>query len=104
MCSPWSIRGSRCVEVRAMLRIFFLAMLSFTFSQAAFGQQSEKDIALKANCEKVAKLSLPNATVASAEVVAAGSFHPNSSVTPWMAQADALYRSLPPFCRVRVDS
>jgi len=92
------------VEVRAMPRIFLLAVLSFTLSQAAFGQQSEKDVALKASCEKIATLTLPNATVASAEVIAAGSFHPNSSVTPWMAQADALYRSLPPFCRVRVES
>jgi hypothetical protein len=47
---------------------------------------------------------LPNATVTSAEVVAPGSFHPSSSVMPWAAQADALYRSLPAFCRVRIDS
>ncbi len=87
-----------------MLRIFLLAVLTFTLSQATFGQLTEKDVALKANCEKVAKLALPNATVASAEVVIAGSFHPNSSVTPWAAPAEALYRSLPPFCRVRVES
>ncbi|HXE32269.1 MAG TPA: hypothetical protein VN087_00005, partial [Verrucomicrobiae bacterium] len=61
-----------------MPRIFLLAVLSFTLSQAAFGQQSEKDVALKASCEKIATLTLPNATVASAEVIAAGSFHPNS--------------------------
>jgi Tannase and feruloyl esterase len=90
--------------VSAMLRIFLLALLSFALSQAAFGQLTEKDGALKANCEKVAKLALPNATVSSAELVAAGSFHLDSAVTPWMAQADALYRSLPPFCRVRVES
>ncbi|HUE43282.1 MAG TPA: tannase/feruloyl esterase family alpha/beta hydrolase [Candidatus Sulfotelmatobacter sp.] len=87
-----------------MLRIVVLVLLSFGLSQAALGQKSEKADAQAANCEKVAKLALPNATVTSAEVVAAGAFRPNSSVTPWMAQAESLYKSLPPFCRVRVES
>src|SRR5579862_711646 len=91
-------------EVHPVLRIFVLALLSFTLSQAALGQKSERAVAEAANCEKVAKLALPNATVTSAEVIAAESFHPNSSVTPWDAQAEALYRSLPAFCLVRVES
>jgi Tannase and feruloyl esterase len=92
------------VEVRAMLKILLLTVLTFTLSQVALGEKSEKTEAQAANCEKVAKVSLPNATVTSAEVVAPGSFRPSSSVMPWAAQADALYRSLPAFCRVRVDS
>ncbi len=87
-----------------MLRVFVLMALSFALSQAALGEKSEKTEAQAANCEKVAKFSLPNATVTSAEVVAPGSFRPSSSVMPWAAQADALYRSLPAFCRVRIDS
>ena len=87
-----------------MLRIFLLALLTVTLSQAALAQKSEKAEAQAGSCEKLAKLALPNATVTSAEVVAAGSFHANSAVTPWAAQADALYRSLPAFCRVRVES
>ena len=42
----------------------------------------------------MAKLALPNATVMSAEVVATGSFRPSTSIMPWMAQAESLYRSL----------
>jgi hypothetical protein len=87
-----------------MLRVSVLIVLALTLSQAALGQKNEKAEAQAANCAKVAKLVLPNAGVASAEVVAAESFRPNTSVTPWMAQAEALYKSLPPFCRVRVDS
>jgi hypothetical protein len=87
-----------------MLRVFVLMALSFALSQAALGEKSEKTEAQAANCEKVAKFSLPNATVTSAEVVAPGSFRPSSSVMPWAAQADALYRSLPAFCRVRIES
>jgi len=93
-----------CVEVRAMLRVFVLMALSFALSQSALGEKSEKPEAQAASCEKIAKFSLPNATVTSAEVVAPGSFRPSSSVMPWAAQADALYRSLPAFCRVRIDS
>ncbi len=87
-----------------MLRVLLLAFLSFTLSQAALGQKSEKAETEAAACEKVAKLALPNAKVASAEVVASGSFRPSNSVTPWAAQAEPLYRSLPAFCRVRVES
>lgn len=87
-----------------MLRIFLLALLSFTLSHAALAQKNGKAGAQAVNCEKLAKLTLPNATVTSADYVGAGAFRPASSVTPWMAQAEALYRSLPPFCRVRVES
>jgi Tannase and feruloyl esterase len=87
-----------------MLKTFLLALLTLVLSQAALAQKNEKTEAETANCEKLAKLTLPNATVISAELVATGSFHANSAVTPWAAQADALYRSLPAFCRVRVES
>ena len=88
-----------------MLRTCVLVLLCFTLPQAVLAQQkSEKAPAEAANCGKVAKLTLPNATVTSAEVVTAGSFRPTSTMTPWAAQADALYRSLPPFCRVRLAS
>jgi hypothetical protein len=101
MCSPFV--DSRA-EVHSMLRTFVLALLSFTLSQAAVAQKNGKLAAQAADCEKLAKLTLPNATVTAAEVVGAGAFRPASAVTPWMAQAEALYRTLPPFCRVRVES
>ncbi len=87
-----------------VLRICLAALLSFALSLAAFAQKSEKEVAEAATCDKLAKLSLPNATVTSAEVVAPGSFQPSTTLAPWAAQADALYRSLSAFCRVRVTS
>lgn len=83
-----------------MLRICVMALLSFALSQAAFGQKSAE----AATCEKLAQLSLPNANITSAEVVATGAFQPSTTLTPWAAQADALYRSLSAFCRVRIAS
>ena len=87
-----------------MRKVLVMMGLYAAFSVAAFGQKSEKAEAQAASCASVAKLALPSATIASAEVGAAGAFRPNSSVTPWMAQAEALYKSLPAFCRVRVES
>jgi hypothetical protein len=87
-----------------MLRTFVLVLLSFTLSQTALAQKTEKTEAQAVNCEKLSKLTLPNATVTSVEVVATGSFQPSNSLAPWAAQADALYRSLSAFCRVRVAS
>jgi len=83
-----------------VLRICVMALLSFALSQAAFGQKSAE----AATCEKLAQLSLPNANITSAEVVATGAFQPSTTLTPWAAQADALYRSLSAFCRVRIAS
>ena len=87
-----------------MLRVFVLALLSIAVSQVALAQKSEKAVAEAANCEKAATIALPNATVTSAEIVAAGAFRPSTSITPWAAQAEALYRSINAFCRVRVES
>ncbi len=50
-----------------------------------------------ASCESLASLSLPNAKVTSAEVVAAGAFLP-----PGGGQANP-YKSVPQFCRVAVS-
>ena len=87
-----------------MLRILVLGLLTSALSQTALAQKSETAIAEAASCEKVAKLTLPNATVTSAEVIAPGSFRPSSPVTPWAAESESLYRSLSAFCRVRVES
>jgi len=87
-----------------MMRILVVVLLSFTVSQAALGQKSQKADAHAADCEKVSKLTLSSATITSAELIAAQSFRPNTSVAPWMAQAEALYKTLPAFCRVRIES
>lgn len=49
-------------------------------------------------CENLSKLSSPNVTINSAETVAAGAFTPPT--TPGPPPNMALFKSLPPFCRV----
>lgn len=56
------------------------------------------------SCEALAKLALPNATVTSAELVAAGAFTAPEGVPAWMAGDPALYKGLPAFCRLQVES
>jgi feruloyl esterase len=50
-------------------------------------------------CENLAKASLPNVTINSAETVAAGTFAPPPSPGPFKPNM-ALFQSLPSFCRV----
>jgi feruloyl esterase len=68
-------------------------------SGVAFGQASQ-------SCEKLAQLSMTNAKVTSAGTVAMGSFA-NPGAAPPDASAnriDALYKSLPAFCRVTITA
>jgi len=56
------------------------------------------------SCEKLAALKLPQANVASAEVVAAGAFPVPANLPPYLAGAESLFKSLPAFCRVRAEA
>ena len=56
------------------------------------------------SCEALARIQLPNASVTSAELVTAGAFTPPEGVPAWMAGDPALYKGLPAFCRVKIDS
>ena len=51
-------------------------------------------------CESLARLTLANAKVASAETVAAGAFTPPANMAPWLAGEPSMYKKLPAFCRV----
>jgi Tannase and feruloyl esterase len=77
----------------------FVALLAFLFLfTAAFAQSPQ-------SCEKLAQVSLTNAKVTSAQSVAAGAFAPPSdSQRPPSAQHDALFKSLPGFCRVSITA
>ena len=51
-------------------------------------------------CEQLAQLALPNATITSAQLVAAGAFAPPATLAPWLAGDPSFYKQLPAFCRV----
>lgn len=55
------------------------------------------------SCEELAQLALPNATVTSAQTVAAGSFTPPPNLAPWLSGDPGFYKTLPAFCRVQVQ-
>lgn len=55
------------------------------------------------SCEQLAQLTLPNATVTSAQTVAAGTFTPPPGVAPWLAGDPGFYKTLSAFCRVMVE-
>ena len=56
------------------------------------------------SCERVADLAVPKTKIASAQVVAAGSFTPPANLSPWMSGDPATYKRLPAFCRVVADA
>ena len=56
------------------------------------------------SCERLAALKLPQANVASAEVVAAGAFPVPANLPAYLAGAESLFKSLPAFCRVRAEA
>ena len=56
------------------------------------------------SCERLAALKLPQATVTSAEVEAAGAFPVPANLPAHLAGAASLFKSLPAFCRVRAEA
>jgi len=56
------------------------------------------------SCERLAALKLPQANVASAEVVAAGAFPVPANLPAYLAGGESLFKSLPAFCRVRAEA
>jgi hypothetical protein len=54
-------------------------------------------------CEQLTQLALPNATVTSAQTVAAGAFVVPQGAAPWLVGDPSLYKQLPAFCRVMIE-
>jgi feruloyl esterase len=52
------------------------------------------------SCEQLAQLALPDTTVTSAQLIAAGAFLPPANMAPWLAGDPSFYKRLPAFCRV----
>src|SRR6266513_2574802 len=82
-----------------MNKVLAAVVTSLCVSGVAFGQASQ-------SCEKLAQLSLTNAKVTSAQSVAAGAFTPPPPASPRPSPntIDALYKSLPAFCRVAITA
>ena len=55
-------------------------------------------------CEQLAQLTLPNAQIADAQTIAAGTFTPPEAAEPWMRADASFYKQLPAFCRVTAVS
>jgi feruloyl esterase len=70
-------------------------VLLLLFLETAHSQSS--------SCEKLAQIALPQATITSAQTVAAGAFPAPTNLPAWMANAGSLFKSLPAFCRVTAD-
>src|SRR5713226_5330333 len=54
-------------------------------------------------CEQLAQLALPNTTITSAQIIAAGTFSPPQAASPWLTGNPSLYKQLPAFCRVTAE-
>jgi feruloyl esterase len=83
---PGKIFSSKVVFLAVMAAIM-LDGSAFTRNRAAF--------AAAPSCEALTALALPNATITSAQAVAAGKFEP-----PAPARVTKIFMSLPAFCRV----
>ncbi|MGH9741082.1 MAG: tannase/feruloyl esterase family alpha/beta hydrolase, partial [Candidatus Acidiferrum sp.] len=56
------------------------------------------------SCEQLAQLALPNTTITSAQIFAAGAFEPPATAALWLRGDPNLYKTLPAFCRVTAVS
>src|SRR6266849_4212087 len=54
-------------------------------------------------CEQLVQLALPNTTITSAQIIAAGTFSPPQAASPWLTGNPSLYKQLPAFCRVTAE-
>jgi Tannase and feruloyl esterase len=79
-------------------RLFATAAIATIFACTAHAQSTP-------NCEALAKLSIPQVKITSAESVAAGALTmPAAGSQTQAAAAATFFKSLPAFCRVAVDS
>src|SRR5579864_3304077 len=85
------------MEERLRTKIFGWLLVGATLCGPAAAQEASAG----QNCEKLAKLRLPKVQITSAQMVAAGAFTPPEALSPWLRGDAALYKELPPFCRVR---
>ncbi len=84
--------------MRKMLAVVIVAVF------AARGARGQKAPSATYSCEGLAQLELSEAKVVSAEAVAAGTFTPPATLTPWLVGDPSFYKTLAGFCRVVVKA
>lgn len=84
-----------------MKRLVLAATLCAVFAWNALAQSAPTSAG---NCEGLANVSLPQAKITSAQLVAAGAFAPPAAGTPQPQAAVSFFKSLPLFCRIAVDA
>ena len=88
-----------------MKRVFAAGLaMGLVMALAAGSCFGQKGAAKAGACERLARLSLPDAKITLAQRLAAGSFTPMTPLAPWMASDAALYKVLPAFCRVAIEA
>jgi len=85
-----------------MSKALAIALVTLSVSSAAFAQGTLPPPAQ--SCEKLAQLALPHVKIAAAQNIAGGAFTPPAGATVRPDADPALFKSLPPFCRVVADS
>lgn len=79
---------------RMLFRMWLIALGALTLAGTGAASRAATP------CNELAKLSLPNTKVLSAEEVAAGTFTPPAGLPAWVAGDPAFFKTLPAFCRV----
>src|SRR6267154_5207559 len=82
-------------EFMSRFAIVFFAATVCTFSPALHAAPQP--------CDQLAQLALPNTTITSAQIIAAGPFSPPQAASPWLTGNPSLYKQLPAFCRVTAE-
>lgn len=85
----------------AMNKLLLATAAALLFCAAASAQSASLSAA---SCEKLAQLSLPSARVTSAQVIAAGAFTPPPLPHFDGEGPDAIFKTLPAFCRVQITA
>src|ERR1700749_5011744 len=80
----------------------FAMGLSMAFAAGIFF--GHKGATKPRGCERLARLSLPDAKITMAQRLAPGSFTPMTPLALWMANDASLYKALPAFCRVAIEA
>jgi Tannase and feruloyl esterase len=84
-----------------MGRFVIAALVLGSMAAGTYGQAEAQSAG---SCERLAPMTLGDAKVVLAGVVAAGAFPPPAVASPWLAALPELYKSLPAFCRVQLTA
>ncbi len=88
-----------------MKRVFAASLaMGLVMALAAGPCFGQKGAAKAGACERLARLSLPDAKITLAQRLATGSFTPMTPLAPWTVTDASIYKTLPAFCRVAIEA